>query len=154
MKKLYIPLFLLLFIAAFSACKKDKSVTPLVVSKAVGSWNADKAINENYDSSGKLQFSDTTVLHNTYIFNLKNDGTGNVLVSGKTELTFKYSLTDTKINYSSVVYYNLDGTRAGTEADYFETMPTLTNTNMVTVLEQDFSDGTGKSLTTIYFTKQ
>jgi hypothetical protein len=154
MKKICAPLFLVLLIAVFSACKKDKSVIPAVVNKAVGKWNADKGINAYYDKNGTLTLSDTIILHNSYVFDLNADGTGDVLVSGKNDLTFKYSISNSKINYSGVVYYNPDGTKAGDEADYFETITNSTDTSLVTVLEQISPDGSGdKSLTTIYFTK-
>ncbi len=153
MRKLYSVLFGVLFLTAISACKKDK--TPVTQqNKAIGKWNADKGINNIY-LNDKLTLSDTTILHNSYLYQLNADGTGSIYVTGTKAYTFNYSISDSKINYTNFVLYNADGSVAGHQDPYFETIISITDTNLVTNFEQETTDATGKnkSVTDIYFTR-
>jgi hypothetical protein len=155
MKKLYNLLFLLIALTALQACKKDsKPVTPQA--KTVGKWNADYSIDFEYFNGIKSPADTVASSPNAYVFTLNADGSGNVYVSGKKAYVFNYTIADNKINYTNFKYYNSDGSQAGVEPPYSETIITSTDTKLATSLEQDSSDASGnqtRSIIEIYFTK-
>lgn len=155
MKKLYYLVIMGMIAAVVPACKKDsKPVTP--VNKAIGKWNADYGVDQEYDD-GKLTHSDTIkVPENYYIYTLNTDGTGNVYLSGKKGYTFDYTITDSKINYTNFVLYNPDGSVAGHQDPYYETIVSVSDTKLETKLEQPAppqNGHTSSQVTLIYFTR-
>lgn len=155
MRKLYNLLFLVLLLTALQACKKDsKPATPQ--NKAFGKWNADYSVDYEYNNGVKTPADTVASSPNAYVYTLNADGTGNVYLSGKKAYVFNYAIADNKINYTDFKYYNADGSLAGVESPFFETIINSTDTKLATSLEQDFTDSLGnhmRSIVEIYFTR-
>jgi hypothetical protein len=106
MKKIHTLLFITLFALSFYSCKKDSSAKDSTVKETktiVGEWRTDYRIFEFY-ASGKLIDTNTAKYNSDDpdVMSLKEDGTGSFKTHGEAYIKFKYTVTNTAINFTEV----------------------------------------------------